>query len=151
MQGGHKIAMCPPHAPQYGELRPTSSWDRFGSLEHPSIFQRLRVWASLLQRCHSSEANQILHDVWCLLGCYAMYTFLGTLARGRNFAKCKIYFASKSCVLLYWQRYCTALEQRPSVKLCSMLQGMELHNFSRGHHLYSAGQGGHHVEHRPTF
>jgi len=29
--------MCP----QYGELRPTSGWDRFGSLGHPSYFQRL--------------------------------------------------------------------------------------------------------------
>jgi len=26
---------------QYGELRPTSGWDRFGSLGHPSYFQRL--------------------------------------------------------------------------------------------------------------
>jgi len=25
----------------------------------------------------------------------------------RNSARCKIYFASKSCVLLYWQCYCT--------------------------------------------
>jgi len=30
----------------------------------------------------------------------------------RNFATCKIHFASKSCVLLYWQRYSTALQQR---------------------------------------
>ena len=28
-----------------------------------------------------------------------------------NSARCKIHFASKSCVLLYWQRYCTALVQ----------------------------------------
>ena len=26
---------------QYGELRPTSGWDRFGSLRHPSKFQRV--------------------------------------------------------------------------------------------------------------
>ena len=28
-------------SPQYGELRPTSSWDPFGSLGHPSYFQWL--------------------------------------------------------------------------------------------------------------
>ena len=27
--------------PQYGELRPTRGWDRFGSLGHPSYFKRL--------------------------------------------------------------------------------------------------------------
>jgi len=27
--------------PHYGELRPTSGWDRFGSLRHPSKFQRV--------------------------------------------------------------------------------------------------------------
>jgi len=37
---------------------------------------------------------------------------------------------SKSCVLLYWQRYCTALEQWASAKLrCCVVQGMELRNF----------------------
>jgi len=28
-------------SPQYGELRPTNGWDRFGSLGHPSKFQRV--------------------------------------------------------------------------------------------------------------
>ena len=36
------------------------------------------------------------------------------------------------------QRYCMALEQRPSAKLCGV--GMELRNFRRGRHLYSAGR-----------
>jgi len=48
-----------------------------------------------------------------LLGCsYTMYTLSTALAPWRNFAMCRIHFASKSCVLLYWQRYCTALQQR---------------------------------------
>jgi len=45
-----------------------------------------------------------------------------------------------SCILLYWQHYCTALEQWASNKLCSMVQGIELLNFRRGRHLYSAGR-----------
>ena len=43
-------------------------------------------------------------------------------------------------VLLYWQRYFAALEQRPSARLCNAVQGMELRNFRRGRHLYSAGR-----------
>jgi len=45
-----------------------------------------------------------------------------------------------SSVLLYWKRYCTALEQQASAKICGMLQGMELRNFCRGRHLCSAGR-----------
>jgi len=69
-----------------------------------------------------------------LLGWYTIYIFWGGgSCPRRNFVRCKIDFASKSCVLLYWQRYCTALEQRASAKVC----GVQL--------------GGHHVEQRPTF
>jgi len=39
----------------------------------------------------------------------------------RNFVRYKIHFASKSCVVLYWQQYCAALEQWASPKLCSMV------------------------------
>jgi len=34
---------------------------------------------------------------------------------------CKIHFVSKSCVLLYWLCYCTALEQWASAKLCGVV------------------------------
>jgi len=40
---------CPP---QYGELRPTSGWDRSGSLGPPANFNGFRVLAALL---HSSQ------------------------------------------------------------------------------------------------
>ena len=51
-----------------------------------------------------------------LMGWYTIY-ILGALAPERNSASCKIHFASKSCVILYWQRPCTALEQRASARL----------------------------------
>jgi len=54
--------------------------------------------------------------------CYAVYTFSEDPAPWRNFATCKIYFTSKSCVLLHWQRYCTALQQRASAILCGVVQ-----------------------------
>jgi len=37
-------------SPQYGELRPTSGWDRFRSLGHPSYFQRLPRLGSVTAR-----------------------------------------------------------------------------------------------------
>ena len=73
-----------------------------------------------------------------LMGWYTIYTFSGALAPSRNFARCNIHCTSKSCVLLYWQRYCTAVQQRASAKVCGVVQGMELRNFRRGRHLYSA-------------
>jgi len=49
---------------QYGELRPTNSWDLLASLGHPSKFQQFRVLASLLHRRRSTEVNQTF--AWCL-------------------------------------------------------------------------------------
>jgi len=42
-------------SPQYGGLRPTSGWDHFGSLGHPSYFQRLPRLGSVTARQSSSE------------------------------------------------------------------------------------------------
>ena len=86
-----------------------------------------------------------------LQGCYIIYTFPGALAPWRNFATCKIHFTSKSCVVLYWQSYWTALKQRVSAKLYGVVQGMELPNFRRGPGATYIRLGGHHVGHRPTF
>jgi len=97
---------------QYGELRPTSSWDRFVSLGHPANFNGFRVLASLVERRRSQEANQVLNDVWPSPGLihYIGLYILGAIVPLRNFARCIVHFASKSCALLHWQRYCTALE-----------------------------------------
>ena len=54
-----------------------------------------------------------------------LYILLGWLSE-QNSATCKIHFASKFCILLYWQHYCTVLEQWVSAKLCGVVQGMEL-------------------------
>jgi len=87
---------------QHGELQPTSGWDRFVSLGHPSKLQRFRLLPSLLQRCCSTEVSQTLHDVWPSPGLVHSPWW--------NFERCRIHFASKSCTLLYWQCYCTALQ-----------------------------------------
>jgi len=67
-----------------------------------------------------------------------------------HMSRCKVHFASKSCVLLHWQHYCTALEQQASAKLCTRNEITELSLlviFNRGRHLYS--EGGHHLQQSP--
>jgi len=104
----------------------------------PANINGFGLLASLLHRRHSLEANQTLHDFWPSPGlvCF-IYTFGGSCPL---IAQYKIHFTSKSCVLVYWQHYCTALLQRALAKLCGVVQGMELRNFRRGRHLYLAGR-----------
>jgi len=102
----------------------------------PSNFNGFRVLPSLLQRHCSPEANQTLHDVWPSPGLVHNIYIFGGYCPQTEFSRCTIHFTSNCCIFLYWQHYCTALEQqRASPKLCSMVQGMELRNFLRGHHL----------------
>jgi len=121
---------------QYGELRSVSGWDRFTSLGNPANFNRFRVLASLLQRCRWPETNQTLHDVWPSSGLVHYIYILEGFCPWQNFGRCKVHFASKCCVLLYWQPYCTALQQGVSAKLSGVVQGMELQNFRIRRHLF---------------
>jgi len=75
----------------------------------PRLISAVRVLPLLLQRRRSPEANQTLHDIWPSHGLARRPTFSEALAPRRNFARCKVHFTSKSCVLVYWHRYCTAL------------------------------------------
>ena len=88
----------------------------------PANFKGFCVLPTSLLRRRSLEANHTLHDVWpypALL--HYIYIFGGSCPR-QNFARCKIHFTSKSCVLLYWHRYCMALQQWASAKLCGVEQ-----------------------------
>jgi len=130
--------------PQYGELWPTNGWDRLAGLGHPSKFKRVSH-LGFVTAATSFTGGQP-NFAWCLaVSCAGtLYIHLsGTFAPWRNFARCRFHFASKSCILLYWQHYCVALDQRASAKLCSMVQWMELWNFCRQRHLYSAGRPSH--------
>jgi len=90
---------------QYGELRPISSWDWFTSLGHPSKFQCVSglgfVRATTL--LNGGQPN----FVWCLAISWAATLYIPP---NGIFSTCKIHFLSKSCILLYLQHYCTALE-----------------------------------------
>jgi len=129
---------------QYGELQPTNGWDVLASLGHPNKFQRVSrlgfVTAATSLTGGQPNFAQCLAVSWAAtLG--PIYTFSGALAPWRNFATCKIHFASKSGVVLYWQRYLLhGTLTAGSAKLCGVVQGMELRNFRRGRHLYSVGR-----------
>jgi len=105
----------------------------------PVNFNRFHVLASLLQRRCSPEANQTFHNVWPSAWLvHYIYIFGGSRPDG-ILPSAKFTLCPKSCILLYWQRYCTALQQQASAKLCGIIQGMKLRNFLRGRHLYLAG------------
>jgi len=76
------------------------------------------------------EVNQTVHNVWqspALV--HYIYIFRGSCPL-MEFCQVQNSLESKSsCILLFWQHYCTALKQWPSAKLCGLIQGMELRNF----------------------
>ena len=114
---------------QYSELRPTNGWDQLASLGHSSKFQRVSRlgFATAVTSVIGGQPN--------LARCLTV-SWAGTLYIDRILPGAKFTLRPKSCILLYWQRYCTALKQRVWAEMCSVLQGMELRNFLRGCHLY---------------
>jgi len=87
-------------SPQYGELRPTSGWDRSGSLGHPS--QISAGFASWQHYC--SNVAQRKPTILCtvfgrLLGWYTTYTFFGVLALLRNLPGAKFTLRPPSLAL----------------------------------------------------
>jgi len=125
-------------SPQYGELRPTNSWDRFVSLGHPSKFQWVLRLAFIAAATSLTRGQP--NFACCLAVSWAGTLYIHFRGLSRNFSRCKIDFTSNSCVLVYRQHYCTALQQRTWAKLCSVVQEMELWNFHRGCYLYLAGR-----------
>jgi len=139
---------------EYGKLRCTNRRlrGRLWSLGHRSKFQRLSRMAMLLQWRCSPEANQTLHDVWLSPGLVHCIYISGAFSLWLNLARLKIHFACLSCVLLFWQHYCTALEQWASAT--HFWHGTTYKEWNYG----SFAQGatyirlcGHHVRYRPTF
>jgi len=73
----------------------------------PANFNEFRVLASLLHQHRSTEVNQTsLHDVWPSAGLVHICVFGGSCPITEFYL-----IQNALCVLLYWQRYFTALEQ----------------------------------------
>jgi len=94
---------------QYGEHRRRLVWVvcQFGALQQ--ISTGFECWLR-----HCTDVAQQRSTKLCTMSCadsLAHYMYIsGGSCPQRNFSTCKIRFASKSCVLLYLQRYCTARE-----------------------------------------
>jgi len=123
--------------PQYGKLCPINGCNMLANLGHTSKFQQVSRLAFITAATSLTGGQPNFARCLAISWAGTLYTFLGTLVPFPNFAQCNIHFTSKSCILLYWQRYYTALQQRASAKLRGVVQGMELRNFRRGRHLYS--------------
>jgi len=131
---------------QYGELRPTRGWDRFGSLEHPIKFQRVSR-LGFVTAATSFTGGQ--PNFTRLLGCYNIYTFSGALPPDGILPRAKFTLRPKSCVLLHWQCYCTALQQRGQPNIVAWYKEWNYGTFAEGTTYIRLG--GHHVGHRPAF
>jgi len=129
---GNMSSTCPHNI---CKLWPTSGWDRFGSLGAPQLISTgFACWLHYCSDVAHRRPTKLCTMFGHLVGWYTMYTFAGALASWRNFAGCEIHFTSKSCVLLYIG--CVTARQSSS----GVVHGMDLWNFCKGYHLYSAGR-----------
>jgi len=105
----------------------------------PANFNGFRVLASLLQRRRSPEANQTLHDVWPSPGLlHYIYIFWGScpLTEFRHVQNSLYVQVAFSYIGSVTARHSSSRRQ-PN---CGVVQAMELANFRRRRHLYSAGR-----------
>jgi len=131
---------------QYGELWSTNGQDRLSGL--------VRILASLLHRCRSTEINQSLHDVWSSAGIvYYIYIF------GASFPRTEFCQVQNSlCIQLLRSPVLAALLHGTGAVGVSQTLRHGTRNgitelslviiFNTWRHLYS--EGSHHVGHRPT-
>jgi len=128
---------------QYGQLWHTKAWNRFGSLGHPSKFQRFRVLPSLLRRRRLPEVNQALHDVWPSPGLVHYVYISGALAPLTEF--CPV----QNSLYVLFLRYHILAALLHGTSAAGVTQ--TLRRCTEGAIYMYIQQGCHHVGHRPTF
>jgi len=92
----------------------------------PANFNGFCVLALLLQRRRSMDANQTLHSVWPLPGLVDYIYIFGGCFSVTEFCQVQNSLRPPSLALSYWQRYCTAVEQRARVWQTSNLRRLRL-------------------------
>jgi len=106
----------------------------------PANFNGFCVFASLLHRRRWPEGNRTLHDLWPSSGLvHYIYIFGGScplteFCHVQNSRWVQVLRSPVLAALLH------GTPAAGSTKLCSVVQGMELPNFARRRHLYSAGR-----------
>jgi len=121
----------------YGPLMAEISWRVWGT---PENFNGFRILALLLHRRHSLEANQTLYGLWpSPVLVHYIYIFRGSCPL-MEFC----HMQNSLCVEVLRSPILAALPHgTPAAgraKLCGVIEGMELQNNHRGHHLYRAGR-----------
>jgi len=115
----------------FGPLTAEICWRVSGT---PANFNGLRIFASLLQRRHSTEVNQTLHNVWPSPG---LVHFPGLLPRNGVLPR-----ANSLCVqVLRCPILAALLHGTRAVGVSESLRRRTrngIRNFCRGRHLYSA-------------
>jgi len=112
---------CPHNMTNFGPLTAGIGSVVWGT---PANFKGFRVLPSLLQRRHSPEANQTLHDVWPYpaLVHYIYIHFRGLWPPDGILSGAK--FTLRSSLAFSYIGSITA--RRSSAKLCGVVQGMKL-------------------------
>ena len=133
---------CPHNMVNFGPVAAEIGWRVSGT---PANFNGFRVLASInTGLLYSTDVNQTLHDVRPCPG-LVHHIYIGEgLSTPNGILSGTKFTASKSCILLYWQRYCTALKQCTSAKLRrgtrnGITELSPLVIFNKGRHLYSEG------------
>jgi len=136
--------------PQYGELGPLTAEIGSGVCGTPANFNRFRVLPSLLQRRRSTETNQTLQDVWPSPGLlHYIYIFGGSCPLTEF---CPV--QKSLCVQVLRSHMAELLHGRHSSSgrqpnFAAWYNQWHYRTFAEG--ATYIRQGGHHVEHRPTF
>ena len=123
---------------QYSECRPTNAWDLFVSLGHPRKFQRVSR-LSFLTAATSLTGGQPNFARCLAVSCVGtLYTQFRGPCPLRDFTQCKTHYVQVllSPILAALLRGTAAAGVRQTLR--RGIQGMELRNFRRRRHLYSA-------------
>jgi len=128
---------CPNNVVNFGPLTVEICWQVWGT---PANFNGFRVLPFVTAATSLTGDQPNFAQCFAVLWSVKLYIHFRGLLPPDSFGRCRIDFMSKSCILIYWQRYCMPLQQWASANLCGVVQGMELPNFCRGRHLYSAGR-----------
>jgi len=114
-------------SPQYGELRPTSGWDRSGSLEHPSKFQQISRLGSITAATSLNGSQQNFARYLAVSWAGTLHTHFWGSCPLRN-----ITLHPPSLALLYFGSI--------TARHLSSWREPNFAALSTGRHLYSAGQ-----------
>jgi len=117
---------CPHNMINFGPLMAEIGQQIWGT---PANFNRFRSWLHYCTDIAQGRSTKLCMMFGHLLRWYTVFTLLGILPPDGILPGAKFTLRPKSCVLLYWQCYCMALEQWASAKLCGIGQGREFRNF----------------------